>query len=802
MTTAQIFIDKASFSYDKLYDYIVPHTLKLSAGMRVVVPFGKTAQRLGFVMSVTENTTTDQKCKEIINIVDSQPILNPEGIMLLRWLKDNTFCTWFDGLRTLIPTGLGQRIDVGLVAVDGDISSLTQREVDVYKLVQSKKKPLDMGKILEKFPDGSLLVGNLLNKNLLEEKKHVVRKVQDQTVAMVRLTSDYMTKTITTKQQLVVEALEETGECSVKEVCYYTGVGKTVVDNLIKSKVLECFAEEVYRDPFAEADRSTTTEEVVLNEEQTVAYETLWECYKKASGSTALLFGVTGSGKTQVFLKTTQRVISDGKTAIIMVPEIALTPQTIGKFHQYFGDRVAVLHSSLSISERLDEWKRIQRGLVDVVIGTRSAVFAPISNLGLIVIDEEQEHTYRSESTPRYDTRDVAKIRCKYGGGMTILASATPSVDSYYHAEKGDYTLVTLTQRYGNARLPDICIIDLATQVGVTNISHHLGEQLLYNLEQKEQSIILMNRRGYSSQIKCLSCHQPATCPNCSISLKYHNANNRLMCHYCGYSADLHQKCTMCGSDLIQHVGTGTQKLEEELKFRFPNARILRMDLDTTMRKNSHQKHLEAFANGDYDIMIGTQMVAKGLNFPNVTLVGVVGIDQSLYSEDFRSFEKTFSLITQVVGRSGRSEKIGRAYIETYTPENPIITLSATQQYLSFYKDEIINRKNMLYPPFCRIFCIGITGENDKQTFQVAKQIQTAALSLLKESYSDIPVRYLGISQASIHRVANKFRYKILIKGNFNKRSKEFYHRLLAEGVKLGGRDVHVYINPQYDNQL
>ncbi|MEG2087061.1 MAG: primosomal protein N', partial [Angelakisella sp.] len=515
------------------------------------------------------------------------------------------------------------------------------------------------------------------------------------------------------------------------------------------------------------------------------------------NGSPALLFGMPGSGKTQVFLELCHRVLADGRQAIVLVPEISLTPQTIAVFHRHFGERVAVLHSALSLTQRQDEWKRIARGMVDVVVGTRSAVFAPLPRLGFIVIDEEQEHTYQSESSPRFDARDAAKMRVKYNGGMLLLASATPSVESYHRALTGEYLLAELTERYGGARLPDVTILDLRSQEMVgEGLSQELCEQMLYNLEHHEQTILLMNRRGHSTQVKCMSCHTPATCPNCSISLKYHSANGRLQCHYCGYSSPMPTACPACGSEYMRYTGLGTQKVEEEVLARFPSARVLRMDADTTMQKLSHQQKLAEFGEGKYDIMVGTQMVAKGLNFPNVTLVGVLGVDQYLYGDDFRSYERTFSLVTQVVGRSGRNEKPGRALLQTYTPENPILLLAARQQYPQFFHEEIAARKLLLYPPFCRLFSLGITGVDERATVESAKLTLAELTRLLAERYTDIPVRVLGLSQNAVYRVAGRYRYHILVKVKQNRRTRQLFAELLAWCGKAVAAGVSVFLDP------
>ncbi len=800
---AKIAIDKASYSYDKIYDYILPSEYSADRGCRVVVPFGRGGERLGLILEINDRTDTKYQLKEIISVVDTTPVLDSNTLAVVVWLKENTYCTYFDALRAVIPTGLGQRINKGYTAIKTETPPpLTPREDKLYSCLLKKRKITATSTLTDQFPDVDNLIATLLEKGLVSEQTDVVRRVQDQTVTMVRTIGDWQDKKLTPKQQTVVQLPEISQGMSVKEVCYYTGVTKSVIDKLVSAEVAEYYDMETYRDPYANTDRTATAPTIDLSEQQQRACDELWKQYRQYSGATTLVFGVTGSGKTQVFLRHTQRVIADGRQAIILVPEISLTPQTISKFHMYFGERVAVLHSALSVSERLDEWKRIKRGEVDVVVGTRSAVFAPLPSPGLIVIDEEQEHTYKSESSPRFETRDIARLRMKLSGGMVLLASATPSVESYYRSQGGDYNLVELTERFGKATLPHVTLIDLRTQSITGGISSYLYDELDYNLQHGEQSILLMNRRGYSTQIKCLSCHKPAHCPHCSISMKYHTANNRLICHYCGYSIPLTQKCQFCGSEYVHHTGTGTQRVEQDLKDMFPSARILRMDTDTTMQKFSHQKHLSQFASGEYDIMVGTQMVAKGLDFPNVTLVGVLGIDNALYSQDFRSYERVFSLVTQVVGRSGRSEKRGRAFIETYTPENPILLSAAAQEYLTFYNEEIATRKYLLYPPFCRMCSVGIVGEHEKLTYETAIKVHEMIVALLKDSYSDIPVRLLGLSEATVYKVAGKFRYKILLKVKNNKRTRQMLQELLSSALALVGRDINVYIDPSYDGAI
>lgn len=798
---ASVAVDHASYSYDKLYDYLVPDGLTLEAGMRVVVPFGRGADRLGLVTALREQPEVDSRLRSILAAADTEPMLDSHLLALLRWLRDNTYCTWWDAVRVLLPAGMGQRLDLCYTATASPPDhELTGREQELLAELARKRKPATAAAFAEKFPDAAELLERLALCGAATGEQLVTRRAGDATVTMVELADDWESALLTPKQRIAAELLSTLGETSVKELCYYAGVTKGVVDNLVGAGAAQYYTQETFRDPFATADRANPAPPPPLTDTQQRAVERLWQQYNNDSGSVSLLYGVTGSGKTQVFLELAHRVVQSGKQAIVLVPEISLTPQTIEKFHSHFGERVAVLHSALSLTERLDEWKRIKKNLVDVVVGTRSAVFAPLGRLGLVVIDEEQEHTYRSESSPRFDARDVARVRVKLAGGLLLLASATPSVDSYHRATTSEYTLVELDGRYGTARLPDVTILDMRVNTSATEgLSELLCEEILYNLSHNEQTILLMNRRGHSTSVKCMSCHKPAECPNCSVALKYHAANNRLMCHYCGYSEAVQGRCSECGSEYMRFSGLGTQKVEEELRARFPDARVLRMDADSTMQKLSHQRSLGDFRDGNYDIMVGTQMVAKGLNFPNVTLVGVLGIDQSLYSDDFRSYERVFSLITQVVGRSGRDgNKPGRAFIQTYTPENPIILAAAQQQFANFFHDEIASRKFSLYPPYCRLYCVGISGVVENDAAKGAQAVMGELQRLLSQEYTDIPVRLLGLSPEAVYKVAGRYRYHIIVKVRHDKRTRQLFSHLLewcGKGVPDG---VTVFVNPNY----
>lgn len=496
-----------------------------------------------------------------------------------------------------------------------------------------------------------------------------------------------------------------------------------------------------------------------------------------------MLYGVTGSGKTSVFLKLIEYVLDRGQGIIVMVPEISLTAQTLRVFQQNFGDSVAVFHSGLSLGERLDEWKRVRRGEARIAVGTRSAVFAPVQNLGLIVIDEEQEHTYKSESSPRYDAREIARYRCAQAGAFCLLSSATPSLETYHMAREGKFLFHQLEGRFGPAKMPQVVLADMNEEdyPGSENaIGLTLGEALTENFRLGKQSIILLNRRGYHTFVSCRSCREVLSCPNCSISLTYHSANRRMMCHYCGYSAPLAKKCPSCGGEHLAFRGLGTQKAEEQLRELLPKARILRVDTDSMSGRYSLEKRLEEFARGEYDVMVGTQMVAKGLDFENVTLVGVLSADQSLYSDDFRSNERTFDLLTQVVGRAGRGQYPGRAVIQTFVPESPVLHLAAGQDYFGFAGRELAYRKALLYPPFVDLLVIGFVGAEEALTRQAAERFLRELSQVADKEYRELPLRVLRPSPAAVARMSGKYRYKLIMKCKNTPRLREMVSRSLV----------------------
>ena len=773
---AKIAIDKAAFGFDKLFDYSVPADFegKIKPGCRVMVPFGIGGKkRQGMVFSLSGEPEGDpKKIKEIAFLLDEEPVVSEELTELAKYLAATTFCPLFEAVKAMLPPGLNFK-PVYKYFANGE--SENEEEQRIINWLRKKKNGAEGENINKAFGfSDSVFIDSMAERGLLRKEESTKRKIGDETEKMVRLSEkeselneqgSSMLKKPTPKQKEVLEFLSEVGSACVKEISYFTSAGKAVLETLEKKGVLEFFEQETFRKPYKENFKRIDPESIVLSEEQQNAFDGISKLCDSEKSETALLFGVTGSGKTQVFIKLIQREIEKGKQVILMVPEISLTPQMMNKFFAYFGDSVAVVHSALSAGERIDEWKRIASGKARIIIGTRSAVFAPAKELGLIIMDEEQEQSYKSDRSPRFHARDAAAFRCKKLGIPLLLASATPSIETFYKAKKGKIALFEMTERYGSAKLPESVIVDMKNEIlsGRTGVlSEVLAEDIQYNLDNGQQSILLMNRRGYNTIARCAECGTVKECPRCNIPLIYHRANGRLMCHYCGHSEPMTVKCDSCGSEYVMYSGCGTQKVEDEIKAQFPEARILRMDLDTTMEKFSHDKHFADFAEGKYDIMVGTQMVAKGLDFPNVTLVGVLAADMSLYGGDYRSYERTFSLLTQVIGRCGRSKLSGRAYIQTHSPEHSVIERSCAQDYRMFYEDEIINRKVMLYPPFCSMGSVLFSGTNEKQTREAA----TAFSKLLEEKVAKtkIPIRILGPTPSHVAKIADKWRWKLIVK--------------------------------------
>ncbi len=768
---AKVAVEKANYSFDREFDYLIPAHLAddCAPGKRVLVPFGRGNSRRQGIVTEVAPTDSAEGLKAVLSVLDAEPVLSAQMLGTARFMKEHYFCTIYDAVKTMLPAGINYKVTTvyGIPGGAGepDLSGEQQR---IYDYLRKKRGSVKLEKILGDFGlADSRVLDEMVRSGVLYKSDEAFRKVNDAVMKMAALSPgvDLPSLKLSPKQREIAELLELSGAASVKEIRYFTGVSASVIDALYKKGVIYFFDEEVFRTGDLQSDGDVP--EIVLSEEQQAACDNLYREYRSEKAHVSLLYGVTGSGKTSVFLKLIERVIADGRGIIVMVPEISLTPQFVAQFARRFGDKIAVFHSALSLGERLDEYKRVKKGLAQIVIGTRSAVFAPFDNVGLVIMDEEQEYSYKSESAPRYHAREIAMYRCAQSNALLLLSSATPSVESYYYAQSGRYSLNVLTKRYGAAVLPEVITADMnqeAQNGNVSGFSDVLLQNIEYNLEHGRQSILLLNRRGHNSFVTCTQCGEPVTCPNCSISLTYHSRNNRLMCHYCGYSVPYQNECPTCRAKALRLGGTGTQKAEEDIARIFPDARILRMDTDATSTKASYERMISAFSRGDYDILIGTQMVAKGLDFPNVTLVGVLNADQMLYADDYRSYERSFSLLTQVVGRSGRGESKGMAVIQTHTPDNLILSMAARQDYNAFYNAEISVRRAMLYPPFADICLVGFVGENQPLTLRAASAFLQMFSDLARNQYAKLPIRILGPSPALVVKVSNKFRYKLIIK--------------------------------------
>lgn len=811
---AKVAVEGTLYHFDMEFDYIIPENIDTNnlVGSRVLVPFGLGNKKKHGVVFEVVSGKLDEKIKPIYAVLDKAPLLSVEMISLARWMKKRYYCTLFDAVKTMLPSGINRKL-VNYYKLSDNINflekfDLNDIEINIIEILKKKDKFISYKKLqLETSVDNlDKILLRLKKLGIILQKEDSINKVSDASIKMVAVTDigkvENLNLKLTQKQRKVYDAIKACSEISVKEVCYYTGVTASVVDSLVKKGIVYYFENQVYRNPYKNIEKLYNKEDILLSDEQKTSFNNLYKEYTSGKASVSLLYGVTGSGKTAVFMKLIEAVRKDKKGIIVMVPEIALTSSLIRQFHQRFGEKVAVFHSGLSVGERADEWKRVKNGDADIAIGTRSAVFAPFENLGLIIMDEEQEYTYKSDSSPRFHARDIAKFRCKQNNTLLVLASATPSIESYYMALNGRYSLNTISRRYGQANLPKVKIVDLNEEINKGNnsaFSEILIKELVENLQNHKQSIILMNRRGYNTFASCRACNEVLTCPNCSISLTYHSANGRLMCHYCGYSVEFTDECPNCHEHEIRYLGFGTQKIEEDLQKVVPEARILRMDADTTMAKFSHDRKFRLFSEGKYDIMIGTQMVAKGLDFDNVTLVGVLSADQSLYNNDFRSYERTFSLLTQVVGRAGRGNYAGRAIIQTYTPENSVISLAAQQNYDEFYNSEIKMRKAMLYPPFVDLCVICFSGKNQERILSAAKDFFNMLRKLASKDYSELPLRVLEPSQTTIIKLNNKYRYKLIIKFRNSRRFQELISRLLVwfeKDKKYSEVSVYVDVNP------
>ncbi len=803
---AAVAVHAAAWGFDRPFSYILPDGLyrRRLEGCRVVVPFGKgNRKRVGLILSVSEADRDECKgLKEILSLADEVPVLNEEQMLLMYWLKENTFCTYYDAIRTLLPSALQLRVQEHYMLVsDADTSGLTEEQNRLVQYLRRAKTQKEFDSLLdvESTPQKKQIVEALLAAGIIAESADARTRMKPWTIRMVRLTGQFLRReyrgSVTVKQQRVINTLEEFEALEEKELCYLCGVTTAVVQNLAKNDIVERYETEAL--PESAILQKPQGPALTLSPQQQDVFDRVAPHLETNEAKCFLLRGVTGSGKTSVFEALIERTLSLGKSVLMLLPEISLTPQTVKRFTERFGDRIAVMHSSLSLGERKRSYERVRSGSADLVIGTRSAVFAPLLNLGLIIMDEEGERSYKSDAAPRFDTIQIARQRCRYHGAVLLPASATPTLESYYYAKKGVYELLEMTERFGSMPLPDVHVVDMNEERmngNDTEFSATLIDALKENLDNGEQSILLLNRRGYHTIISCCTCNQPVYCPNCSIPMTYHKTDGNLHCHYCGSLQRMPQVCQKCGSEHLRKMGFGTQRLEDELAMRFPEARILRMDADTTGSRFAYEKSFDEFRAGKYDIMLGTQMIGKGLDFPNVTLVGVLSVDKALFSGDFRSYERTFALVTQVVGRGGRGGKAGRAILQTFLPDHYVLRLAAEQDYEGFFREEMTIRKELLFPPFCDICVVGVSGDKELDVQRASERFVACMQEELALQKQKLPLRVLGPVPCIYGKINGKYRYRIIGKCKNTKEFRSFMWDTLKHAGSLKEMaKVHVY---------
>ena len=812
------------------YTYYVPFDFRdeIDKGSMVVVPFGRSDRHKSALVTECDIKKIEEIgsfVKPIISVLSDYLKLGCEALELCFFLKNRTLCTIGEAVRCMIPSAIMTKTSERFFALEGSKRKLEGPEKKIYEYILSNDGSLKE-KLSEKFEDAERYLSRLIKSGALKKETFVLEKDKNKYETRVRLEvskSEALLicdgcgtiKLRSQKQADILKLLCEFDELTDKQIYDSANAQKSHIDALVEKGLVSTYKIELTRDPYAFLKERGEGEAVALNEVQKSAFEVLKELYKTKEPKGALLYGVTGSGKTSVIKKMIDEVINDGRGVIILVPEISLTPQTVSVFCSYYKDRVAVIHSSLSAGERFDTYKRILEGKASIVIGTRSAIFAPIKNLGMIVIDEEQEHTYKSDTSPKYSAHDVARFRCAKNNALMLLASATPSLESYYKALEGTYTLVKMMTRYGNATLPDVIVTDMRKERARGNISPYsikLAEYLIRTKQDEKQSILFLNRRGFLSSISCQSCGEVLECPNCSVALTYHSykkideeltlenahavleKNGVLRCHYCGYRTRVPEKCK-CGESDFNYVGFGTQRAEQLLSELIPDIKTLRLDADTTTSKSSYERILGDFKNKEADALIGTQMVTKGHNFPLVTLVGVMLADTMLYTSDFRAAERTFSMLTQVIGRAGRAKDHGIAIIQTSSPNDQTIQLAARQDYDSFYENEIQIRKAYTFPPFCDIALITLSSVDEMALDNLSRDVISRLEGDMKKLGA--PAIAYGPFEAPIYKAQGRYRKRIIIKCKLNNSLRELFSKIYIDFSGKGEKSfISVDFNP------
>lgn len=810
---ARVAVSAATYTIDKPYDYLIPEPLarRVQPGVRVTVPFGR-GNRLseGMVLAVTRESKRDG-LKAVSGALDDESVLDAGQVKLALWLRERYFCTLYEAVKALLPAGLWYRVrEICTLAVDRETAlnaGANEKECRVLETLCAHGGSAELDTLRLACGETAAAVARELGRRgIVSIDAAAEKKVSDKLARRVTLavTAEEAMAVVEPRRRSapmryeVIKLLCTGGSALSSDICYFTGCSAQTLKSLEKSGLVAFSQAEVLRVPKLEAADGAP---IVLSEEQQAAYDAVLARLEGEKASCSLLYGVTGSGKTAVYIRLLQEVVRRGKRGMILVPEIALTPQMMAKFSAYFGDKAVMLHSGLRMSERYDQWKRIRRGEVDVVLGTRSAVFAPLDRLGMIILDEEHESSYRSENPPRYHAKEVAKYLCSQQGAALVLGSATPSVESTFLAQRGVYQKLILRSRFNRQPLPRVVIADMRDEVRSGNagmISAPLRRELEENLSRGEQCILFLNRRGSSRMLLCGECGEVPQCPRCSVPLTFHSANGRLMCHYCGHSERAEKLCPECGG-LMKQIGAGTQKVEEELKALFPAAGVLRMDADTV--SGNHEAMLERFERERVPILLGTQMVAKGLDFENVTLVGVLAADLGLYLDNYRAAERTFSLLTQVVGRAGRGSKDGRAVIQTFTPDNEVIVSAAAQDYNSFYAAELRIRRARQYPPFADIFTLTVSGPEEGAVLRAAAQLREAMRAGLRyPTAANMSVELLGPAPAPIVKLNDRYRYRVFWVGRNDHATREmlgFYIRSFHQKKENRGMNLFVDCNAE-----
>lgn len=819
---AKVRILDVPYHGDRVYEYYIPSPLSEAVvpGCLVNVTFGRGNRKCAAIVTdITNEQDGERELKPVDSVSSDSPVLTEEEIALCRFMCDYTLCTFGEAVKTVVPSAALSKLNFYYFPTNEASATkekkLSEKALVFYNFVKSRGRA-STAVLKNEFGEETLILASSLIKLGLIGREAEIKEssnIKYSTTVSLKVTKEEALAAAdkcsrSPLQAALLERLAEVGDCDSEELFGYIGQNARIqLSSLEKKGLVSLTKKEVYRNPYlAACDKKDVYENSPLSDEQAAAVKKLTELSDCGEARAALLHGVTGSGKTRVIKAMIDEMIKKGRGVIILVPEISLTPQTVGIFCSCYGERVAVIHSALSSGEKYDAWRRIRRGDADIVIGTRSAIFAPVKNLGMIVIDEEQEHTYKSDTDPKYHAHDIARYRCGKSNALMLLASATPSLASYYKAKSGVYTLVELNSRYGNATLPDVIISDMRADRDTGNTSPigvSLYAKLLETVKNGKQSIVFLNRRGYNSAISCRVCGEAVKCPHCSVSLTYHTHRSlgktdsaeeyfrrraergSLSCHYCGYKAQVPTACPTCGAEHFRFVGCGTQQAEEEIAKMLPGSRIMRMDMDTTSTKQAYDKILEAFRRKEADVLLGTQMVTKGHDFPDVTLVGVMNADGSLFLDDYRASERTFAMLTQVIGRAGRGENRGVAVIQTCNPDSPIIKLAAAQDYKTFYESEIGVRRALTFPPFCDIAVINITSGDEALLSASAKAVGEKLKDMLTGDFKDVEAEVFGPFEAPVYKVQNSYRMRIIIKCRLAKRSRAMMAQLLREvGMK------------------